>query len=127
MYPEGFKYSKTHQWVKAENKNVKVGITDYAQRELGNVVFAELPRIGDKVEKGRSFGVVESAKAASDIVSPVTGIVVQVNRDLSKHPEAINEDPYETGWMIMVKMDNPEETDSLLSSTDYEKIAEQSK
>lgn len=125
MYPENLKYSKEHQWILAEDGNGKIGITDYAQKQLGDIVLVELPKVGAKLEKDKNFGVIESVKSVSDLPSPVNGEVTEVNGEVLTNPEIINKDPYNQGWMIKVKMDNPGEINELLSAADYEKNLEQ--
>ena len=129
MYPENLKYSREHQWVKVEGGcpperegRVRIGITDYAQKQLGDIVLVELPKTGTKLEKGKNFGVIESVKSVSDLPSPVSGEVIEVNGEIVNHPELINKDPYNQGWMIVVKIDKIDEVDSLLSSSEYERI-----
>lgn len=119
LLPDHLRYSKDHEWARLEEGRVLVGITDFAQQQLGDIVYVELPGPGERVEAGRAFGVVESVKAVSDLLAPVTGEVVEVNRDLSEHPEWINQDPYGKGWMIAVIADNPSELDELLDSSGY--------
>ncbi len=125
MVPKDLRYSKEHEWVKVEGGDAVVGITDHAQEQLGDVVYVELPPVGAQVEQFKTFGVVESVKAASDLFSPISGEVVAVNSDLAKAPEKVNEEPYSGGWMIKVRMKNPGELNSLMDSAAYEKeIAE---
>lgn len=113
-------YSKDHEWVKKLNdEEVLVGITDFAAKELGSIVFVDLPEVGDTVEFDSEFGAVESVKAASDLLSPISGEVIEMNEDLVGEPELVNEDPY-GAWFIKVKMTNPEELDELLSAEEYE-------
>jgi glycine cleavage system H protein len=100
--PEGLYYSKEWMWVKVENGKVRIGITDFAQKRLNEVVFAELPKVGDEVVKGEPFGVVESVKSVSDLVAPVSGKISEVNKKVSENPETLNEDPYNEGWMLVV-------------------------
>ena len=102
--PQGLKYSKEHEWVATEDTVATVGITDHAQDQLGEIVYIELPAVGDKVSKDDPFGVVESVKAVSDIYAPVTGTVIEINEDLPESPETVNEDPYGDGWLIKVKI-----------------------
>lgn len=118
---EGFKYAESHEWVKVEGDIALVGISDYAQHALGNIVYVDLPEVGDEVSAGEEFGAVESVKAASDLYSPVSGEVVEVNEELEDTPEAINGDAFGT-WIIKVKMSDPSELDSLLDAAAYEKI-----
>ncbi len=118
--PEDLSYTKDHEWVRVSGDSATVGITDNAQNQLGDVVYVELPRVGDKFETSESFGSVESVKAVSEIYMPVSGTVTQVNEALNESPEKVNEDPYGTGWMIVIKMDEPSKIDSLLSAIEYE-------
>ncbi|MCL4465830.1 MAG: glycine cleavage system protein GcvH [Chloroflexi bacterium] len=120
MVPKDLKYSKEHEWVRTEGDVAVVGITDFAQSELGDVVFLELPKKGDTVTQYQTFGVVESVKAASDLYAPVTGEVIAVNDNLLNEPEIVNKSPYEDAWMLRVKMSDPQEVDGLLSAEDYE-------
>lgn len=118
--PEDLHYSKDHEWVRVEGDTAIVGITDYAQDSLGDVVYVELPKVGDQFAANESFGSVESVKAVSEVFSPVSGEISAINDSLSDEPEKVNEDPYGNGWMIRVKMSNPGEVDSLLSAAEYE-------
>lgn len=120
MVPQDLKYSKEHEWVRLEGEEAVVGITDYAQAELGDVVFLELPKKGDKVTQFQTFGVVESVKAASDLYSPVSGEVVAVNENLLNQPELVNKSPYGDAWMIRVRLSDTKELDALLSAEEYE-------
>jgi glycine cleavage system H protein len=120
-YPADYKYTKEHEWVSVDGTKGSVGITDYAQNSLGDIVFVDLPKVGDKVEAGKIFGSVESVKAVSDLYSPVTGEVVEVNEELKEAPEKINADANAT-WMIKVNVSNAAEVDGLLSAADYEKF-----
>ncbi len=120
MVPKDLRYSKEHEWVRVEGDEAAVGITDYAQAELGDVVFLELPKQGDKVSQFQTFGVVESVKAASDLYSPVSGEVTAVNDKLLNQPEMVNKSPYEGAWMIRVRLSDPKELDALLSAEEYE-------
>ncbi|MDQ4045563.1 MAG: glycine cleavage system protein GcvH [Chloroflexota bacterium] len=124
--PENLKYTKTHEWVKVDEDTVTLGITDAAQTELGDITYLELPEAGDQLSSGEPFGVVESVKAASDIYSPVDGEVVDRNDDAVESPELINQSPYEKAWLIKVKVSDPSQLESLLSSSDYEAFASQS-
>jgi glycine cleavage system H protein len=126
-FPEDLKYSKEHEWVLVEGNVVTVGITDYAQEQLGDIVFVELPGVGDKVSKEDAFGVVESVKAVSDVYAPVSGKVLEVNDDLPENPEMLNEDPYGDGWMIKVEMSDPEELADLLTAAEYEQFVAEEK
>lgn len=121
MYPSEFKYTKDHEWVRLEGSEAVVGVTDYAQQQLGDVVFVELPEVGRQVTLGEVFGTIESVKAVSELFSPLSGEVVAVNADLAGAPEAVNTKPHET-WMIRVRVTNPAEAASLLSSTAYDAL-----
>ena len=120
-YPEEFRYTKEHEWVKVEGDSGVVGITDHAQKELGDIVYVDLPKPGAKVEKGKSLGSVESVKAVSDIYSPVSGEVVAINDSLTTAPEKLNEDPHGAAWLIKVRLSAPDEIKQLLSASDYQK------
>ena len=120
---EGLYYSESHEYVKVEGEYGYVGITDYAQEQLGNVVYVDMPEVDDEVTAGEEFGAVESVKAASDLISPVSGVVVEINADLEDQPELINQDAYEN-WIIKVELADPSELDSLLDAAAYEKICE---
>lgn len=120
-YPSEYRYSKEHEWVKLEGANAHMGITDFAQHELGDVVYVELPKVGRKVKQHESFAVVESVKAASEVYAPMSGEVVEVNKKLENQPELINKSPHNEGWMVILKIDNPKELDNLLTAADYEK------
>ena len=118
--PEDLHYSKDHEWVRVEGDVAVIGITDYAQNSLGDVVYVELPKAGEEFAANESFGSVESVKAVSEMFSPVSGAVVTVNDALGDEPEKVNEDPYGEGWMIRVRLSNPGEVDSLLTAAEYE-------
>jgi glycine cleavage system H protein len=120
-YPATYHYTKEHEWVEVGGKTGKVGITDYAQSTLGDIVFVDLPKPGSKVEKGKVFGSVESVKAVSDLYSPVTGTVLEVNEELATAPEKINADAH-GAWLLKVEMAEPAEVDQLLDAADYEKF-----
>ncbi|KAK4787600.1 hypothetical protein SAY86_011433 [Trapa natans] len=122
---EGLKYAKSHEWVKHEGGVATIGITDHAQDHLGEVVFVDLPEPGGKVSQGGSFGAVESVKATSDINSPVSGEIVEVNKQLTETPGLVNSSPYENGWMIKVKPASPSELDNLLGPSEYTKFCEE--
>lgn len=126
-FPKDLKYTKEHEWVKLEGNVVVVGITDYAQDSLGDVVYVELPQEGAGVTKNESFGVVESVKAVSDLYSPVSGSVAEVNDAIVDNPEVINEDPYGDAWMIKVELSNAGELDDLMNADDYQKFIEEEK
>ncbi|MBV8113870.1 MAG: glycine cleavage system protein GcvH [Silvibacterium sp.] len=124
-YPEKYKYTREHEWIEVAGKVGIVGITDYAQNSLGDIVFVDAPKVGTKVEKDAVFGSMESVKAVSDLYSPVTGAVTEVNEDLKSSPEKINSDAH-GAWIIKVELSDPSEVASLLSAADYEKfIAEE--
>lgn len=120
---EGLYYTNTHEWVRVEDQFAFIGITDYASHELGEIVFVELPEEEDQVEAGEEFSAIESVKAASDVLSPVTGIIVQVNEDLEDSPELINEDPYEN-WIVKVELEDKSELGKLLNAEEYKEICE---
>ncbi len=120
--PEHLRYSKDHEWVLVEGDVATVGITDYAQHSLGDVVYIDFPRAGDKFAAHEAFGSVESVKAVSEVFIPIGGEVVEINESLNDTPEAVNSDPYGTGWMVKVKMDNPGEADGMLSGEEYEEF-----
>lgn len=117
---EGLRYSESHEYVKIEGDYAVVGITDFAQEQLGNVVYVDVPEVGDEVTAGETFGAVESTKAASDLVCPVSGEVVEVNEALEDEPELVNKDAFGEGWIIKVKLANPEEVEQLLDAKGYE-------
>ncbi|CAN5596315.1 glycine cleavage system protein GcvH [soil metagenome] len=118
--PENLHYSKDHEWVKVDGDVATIGITDYAQHALGDVVYVELPSVGDKFESHEAFGSVESVKAVSEIFTPIAGEIVEANDGLNDNPEAVNNDAYGEAWMIKVKMNNPLEADAMLSAVEYE-------
>lgn len=118
--PENLRYSKDHEWVLVEGDTATVGITDYAQHQLGDVVYVDMPRVGDKLGAHEAFGSVESVKAVSEIFLPVAGEVTEVNEALNDDAEKVNSDPYGAAWMVKIKMDNPHEADAMLSAEEYE-------
>ena len=120
-YPAGFKYTKDHEWIELEGDRGRVGITDYAQQQLGDVVYVDLPEVGVKLKQGQSFGTIESVKAVSELYSPVSGEVVDVNTALKDKPETVNKDPH-ASWMIAVKLTNPGEAGALLDATQYQDL-----
>jgi len=120
-YPAGFKYTKDHEWIELADDRGKVGITDYAQAQLGDVVYVELPEVGAKLKQGQSFGSIESVKAVSELYSPVTGEVVEVNSSLRDKPEVINSNPHGT-WMVVIKLTNASETGALLDAPQYQDL-----
>ena len=120
-YPAGFKYTKDHEWIELAGDRGKVGITDYAQQQLGDVVYMELPEVGAKLKAGQSFGTIESVKAVSELYAPVSGEVVEVNSALKSRPEAVNTDPH-ASWMIVMKLSDPGETGRLLDASQYQEL-----
>jgi glycine cleavage system H protein len=123
-YPATYRYTKEHEWVEAGGKIGKVGITDYAQNTLGDIVFVDLPKVGSSLERGKVFGSVESVKAVSDLYSPVTGTVTEVNEELATAPEKINTDAH-GAWLLKVELADPKEVDGLLNAVDYEKFVKE--
>jgi len=121
MYPTNFHYTKEHEWVRVEGEIGVVGITDHAQNELGDIVYVDLPAVGTKVERGGTFGSVESVKAVSDIYAPVSGEVVEINSTLGTAPEKLNEDPHGEAWLVRIRLSAPGEVKELLSAEDYQK------
>jgi glycine cleavage system H protein len=126
-YPKQFRYTKEHEWVEAKDGNARIGITDYAQHELGDVVFVELPAAGTALTAGKTFGSVESVKAVSDIYAPASGEVVEANSALQNKPELINTDPHGEGWLVKLKLVNPAELNSLMDAAGYEAYIEEKK
>jgi glycine cleavage system H protein len=120
--PENLKYTKDHEWLKAEGDEALVGISDYAQHELGDIVFIEVETVGEILQKGESFGTIEAVKTVSDMYMPVGGEILAFNEVLTTKPETLNQDPYEVGWVIRIKISNPEEIGQLLSAADYGKL-----
>jgi glycine cleavage system H protein len=120
--PADLKYTREHEWTKVEGDRARIGITAFAQEQLGDVVFVELPKVGARVGAMKGFGVVESVKAVSDLFAPLTGEVVEVNAELSKKPETVNTDPYGQGWMIVIKYADAKELETLLSPADYQTL-----
>ncbi|KIX90300.1 glycine cleavage system protein H [Staphylococcus microti] len=118
--PSNLKYSKEHEWVKVEGNTAIIGITDFAQNELGDIVFVELPEVDDEVSEGDTFGSVESVKTVSELYSPVSGKVIEVNESLEDEPEAVNESPYENAWMVKVELTDESELEALLDAASYE-------
>ncbi len=119
------KFSKSHEWTKKDGDLVVIGITEYAAKELGDVVFVELPKVGDKIRLDKSFGIVESVKSVSDLISPLTGEIVEINSSLDARPELVNEDPLGKGWMIKIKIENAKEYNELLTENEYKKFIEE--
>jgi glycine cleavage system H protein len=124
MYPSDFRYSKDHEWVKAEGDTATVGITDFAQKQLGDVVYVELPAVGKELEIHQTVGVIESVKAVSDVYSPVSGEVTAVNEELNNSPEILNHDPHGQGWILRLRLKNKTDLDTLMTAADYEKFLE---
>ncbi len=118
--PDNLRYSKDHEWVAVDGDIATVGITDYAQHALGDVVYIDMPRVGDTLNSHEAFGSVESVKAVSEIFIPIAGEITEVHESLNDTPEAVNNDPYSDGWMIKIKMDNPGDADAMLSAAEYE-------
>jgi glycine cleavage system H protein len=128
MYPTDYRYTKDHEWIKADGAVGTIGITDYAQSELGDVVFVEMPKVGSAVKAGQSFGTVESVKAVSEIFSPVTGEVIEINKALADAPEKINQDPHGTAWIAKVRLADQKEISGLMDAPAYQAyIAEKAK
>jgi len=124
-FPESLLYTKEHEWIKVEANEATVGITDYAQKELGDIVFVELPDVNEELEQSKRFGVVESVKTVSDLFSPLNGKVIEVNTSLEAEPELVNASPFENGWMLKLEIKNKEEIKTLLSAADYKKLVEE--
>lgn len=123
--PKEFKYSEEHEWVKTEGNQVRIGITDFAQAELGDIVFVELPEIGDEIQADEPFGSVESVKTVSELYAPISGKVVAINEDLDDSPEFVNESPYEKAWMIIIEPSDTSELDKLMTAEQYEKMTKE--
>ena len=124
-YPTDRKYTKEHEWIQVNGNSGAIGITDYAQESLGDIVFVEVPKVGAELTAGKTFGTVESVKAVSDLYAPASGTVTEVNAELATAPEKVNKDPH-GAWMVKIKLKNPKELDALLSAADYEKhVAEE--
>lgn len=121
-FPSELKYTKDHEWVKINGNEATVGITDFAQRELGDIVYVDITTIGETVDKEAIFGTVEAVKTVSDLFMPLTGEVLEMNKDIDSAPESVNADPYGKGWMIKIKLTNPAEVNDLLSVDDYKKL-----
>jgi glycine cleavage system H protein len=125
MYPEDYLYSKDHEWISVQENIGTIGITDYAQHELGDVVYVDLPEVGDIFESNEPFGSVESVKAVSEVFCPIAGEVIEVNTKLEETPESINQSPHQQAWMIKVRISNPEELKELLSAEEYEEYLQE--
>lgn len=124
-FPGNIKYTKDHEWIRVKGREGYIGITDYAQGELGDIVYVELPKIGAQIQKGQSFGTVEAVKAVSDLYAPVSGTVQEVNKVINDTPDVVNKDPYGEGWMLKVILDDASELDSLLDVESYKKLIAQ--
>jgi len=120
MYPDNLRYTKEHEWVSVKETTGTIGVTHFAQKELGDVVFVELPEVGRKIKSGDEFGTIESVKAVSEVYAPVSGEVLEVNKSLVDHPEIVNEDPYGRGWILKVRLDSPGEVASLMDAAAYQ-------
>ena len=120
MYPENFRYTKEHEWVSVEGDTATVGITDHAQAELGDIVYVDLPRVGAAMAQGKTLGSVESVKAVSDIYSPVSGEIIEVNELLATKPERLNESPHGDAWLVKIRLSTPDEIKSLMTAADYQ-------
>ncbi|MBM4249389.1 MAG: glycine cleavage system protein GcvH [Euryarchaeota archaeon] len=125
--PKDLRYSKTHEWARHEKDRVRVGLSDFAQGELSDIVFVELPKVGAELVQGKEMGVIESVKSASDLYAPVSGTVLEINSALSKNPEMVNKSPYGDGWMVVIKPKSPDELRSLLDHSAYEKHVAEAK
>ncbi len=123
--PKDLKYSSDHEWVKTEDGKARIGITHFAQSELGDIVFVELPQVGDEIKAGEPFGSVESVKTVSELYAPISGTVVEVNAELDDSPEFVNESPYETAWMIVIEPSDASEIDGLLTDEAYNKLIQE--
>ena len=121
-FPENLRYTKDHEWILVEGTTGTVGITDFAQGELGDVVFVELPAVGKTLKQHDSIGTIEAVKAVSDVYAPAAGSVIEVNKDLAATPEIVNKDPYGKGWMVKIKVSNPAEVNSLLTASAYKSL-----
>jgi glycine cleavage system H protein len=124
MYPEGYYYTKDHEWLKMDDDTGTIGITDFAQKQLGDVVYVEMPSVSTKLEFHQSLGVIESVKAVSDVYAPISGEVVEINEKLNDNPEFVNEDPYGKGWILKIKVKDESELQKLMSTSEYEKFLE---
>lgn len=122
MYPEDVKYTKEHEWARLEGSAVRVGITQFAQEALGDIVYVDLPAAGTKVSAGQPFGEVESTKSVSDIYSPVSGTILERNAGLEDSPELVNQEPYGQGWMVLIQLDDPSEVDGLMEAGEYQQV-----
>jgi len=121
-FPENVKYTADHEWIRVEGNFGWIGITDYAQGELGDIVYVEIPAVGAKIEKGKSFGTIEAVKAVSDLFAPIAGEVVEINAEMKDHPEVVNKDPYGEGWMLKIVITDPAQLDALLDVQAYKTL-----
>ncbi len=121
-FPENLKYTKDHEWIRVEGGFGWVGITEFAQGELGDIVFIELPAVGTKAEQGKTFGTIEAVKAVSELYAPITGEIVEVNKAVQDQPESVNKDPYNNGWMVKIAIANPAEVSALLDAPAYKSL-----
>ena len=124
MFPEDLKYMESHEWARREDDIVVVGVTDYAQREIQDVVYVEMPEVGTIVEQKKGLGVIESVKAAFDLYAPVSGEIIEINEELEDTPELVNEDAYGSGWMVKIRMSHPGELDNIMSANEYQELIE---
>ena len=124
MFPEDLKYMESHEWARREDDIVVVGVTDYAQGEIQDVVYGEMPEVGTIVEQKKGLGVIESVKAAFDLYAPVSGEIIEINEELEDTPELVNEDAYGSGWMVKIRMSNPGELDNIMSANEYQELIE---
>jgi glycine cleavage system H protein len=124
-FPNELRYTTEHEWIRDEGGAATIGVTDYAQERLGDVVFVEMPETGTGIRKGEAFGVIESVKAASDVFCPVSGEVVEINQNLEEHPEYVNQSPYGDGWIVRIKMKDPSEMDDLMNVEQYQAFVQQ--
>ena len=120
MYPENFRYTKEHEWVRVDGDTAAIGITDHAQHELGDIVYVDLPKVGARLEQGKTLGSVESVKAVSDVYAPVSGEVTEINGALADAPEKLNEDPHGEAWLVKLKLANPAEVQNLMTAAEYQ-------
>jgi len=121
-FPANLKYTKDHEWIRVEGESGVVGITDYAQGELGDVVFVEIPPVGTKLQQGKQFGTIEAVKTVSDILAPVSGEIIEINAAIKDSPELVNKEPYAGGWMLKIKIVNKSELDNLLNAAKYQEM-----
>ncbi|MBL8149436.1 MAG: glycine cleavage system protein GcvH [Blastocatellia bacterium] len=126
-YPDNLLYTKDHEWLRVDGERATVGITYFAQSELGDIVYVELPRVGDRLSQQEPLGSVESVKTVSEVFMPVSGLIEEINEKLADSPELVNDDPYGDGWMIVIKIDNPSELDALMSVVEYEDLLSEGK